>query len=91
MVQEKSVLILELKEYMKLCRTAAMLPDGACKIKAFVPEELTVTCKGWTFYPLSVEKRFDGEGREVYLAHLHSMNANSVLIEKLKNVYKREL
>ena len=74
-------------EFLEMCKSVAVLPDGIGGVKN-IPPELHLNYNGITFYPIGYKLSFTKDGKPSHTAILHDLKANSILECDLLKVEK---
>lgn len=78
--------MIERKTYLEMCQKVSVLPSGVLGIKQNVPDDLKVVYDGIAYYPVSLDIRFDKDGKVINTAIIHSLCANSIIERNLKDI-----
>lgn len=79
---------MERNEYLNLCRSCSVLPEGLHGIKLNVPDDCIVCFYDTKYYPQEYILGFDKVGNPTHTAILHDLKANSVIRCPLSKVEK---
>ena len=78
---------MERSEFLKLCQSVSVLPDGVKHTKKKVPKQLRVIYDGNEYYPEYLEIKFD-KGKTLNIAVLHELKASCRVCVPLEDLRK---